>query len=96
MEMNDMVIVSVDDHIIEPPTMWDRHLPAKHRNIKPQWKERADGSQYWVMEGRILQNFGLCAAPKLLKRGTSDAGLKVLSNAGLTGIGSRGGCRCPA
>ncbi len=33
MEMNDMVIVSVDDHIIEPPTMWDRHLPAKHRNI---------------------------------------------------------------
>ena len=62
MEMNDMVIVSVDDHIIEPPTMWDRHLSAKHQSIKPQWKERADGSQYWIMEGRILQNFGLCAA----------------------------------
>ncbi len=62
MEMNDLVIVSLDDHIIEPPTMWDQHLSAQHQGIKPQWKERADGSQYWVIEGRVLQNFGLCAA----------------------------------
>ena len=34
MQMNDMILVSVDDHVCEPPDMWDAHVPAK-------WKDRA-------------------------------------------------------
>ena len=26
MQMNDMILVSVDDHVCEPPDMWDRHV----------------------------------------------------------------------
>lgn len=28
MQMDDMILVSVDDHVCEPPDMWDRHVPA--------------------------------------------------------------------
>jgi predicted TIM-barrel fold metal-dependent hydrolase len=33
-KLEDMILVSVDDHIIEPPTVFERHLPRK-------WAERA-------------------------------------------------------
>jgi hypothetical protein len=26
--IDDLVLVSVDDHVVEPPTMFDDHLPA--------------------------------------------------------------------
>lgn len=37
MEMNDMVIVSIDDHAIEPPEAFIRHYPAgkKDRRCGP-------------------------------------------------------------
>ena len=37
MKMNDMIIASVDDHIIEPPSMFDQHLSAEHRKLAPQY-----------------------------------------------------------
>ena len=27
MNVEDMILVSVDDHIVEPPTLFDNHLP---------------------------------------------------------------------
>lgn len=29
MRMDDMILVSIDDHMIEPPDMYTNHLPAK-------------------------------------------------------------------
>ena len=29
-------IISVDDHVIEPPDLWERWLPAKHREAGPR------------------------------------------------------------
>ena len=29
MQMNDMILVSVDDHVCEPPDMWERHLAGE-------------------------------------------------------------------
>ena len=26
MDMNDLILVSVDDHVVEPPDMWERHV----------------------------------------------------------------------
>src|SRR5262249_48937288 len=34
MKLEAMILVSVDDHVCEPPDMWQRHVPAK-------WKDRA-------------------------------------------------------
>jgi len=27
MRMDDMILVSVDDHVVEPPDLFDKHLP---------------------------------------------------------------------
>ena len=43
MQMNDMILVSVDDHVCEPPDMWDRHLPAKWKERAPRLVHKADG-----------------------------------------------------
>ena len=29
MQMDDMILVSIDDHMIEPPDMYEKHVPAK-------------------------------------------------------------------
>ena len=29
MQMDDMILVSIDDHMIEPPNMWENHVPQK-------------------------------------------------------------------
>lgn len=51
MDMNDLVIVSVDDHIIEPPDMWDNHLSAQHKAIAPRMVRDAT-ADYWIFEGK--------------------------------------------
>lgn len=33
---DDMILISVDDHIIEPPNMFKNHLPAKYRDEAPR------------------------------------------------------------
>jgi len=35
MKVEDLIIVSVDDHIVEPPTMYDNHLTAAQKAIAP-------------------------------------------------------------
>jgi predicted TIM-barrel fold metal-dependent hydrolase len=61
MNANDMILVSVDDHVIEPPTMFDAHIPERWRDQAPCVKEDADGSQYWEFEGGRAPNMGLNA-----------------------------------
>jgi hypothetical protein len=61
MDTNDMILVSVDDHVIEPPTMFDAHIPAKYRDAAPKIQEDESGSQYWLFEGQRAQNMGLNA-----------------------------------
>jgi hypothetical protein len=35
--MSDDWMISVDDHLIEPPNLWTDRLPAKYRNVGPRW-----------------------------------------------------------
>lgn len=60
MDLNDLVLVSVDDHIVEPPTMFDAHIPAAYKDKAPHVVSK-DGMEYWVYEGRVLPNIGLNA-----------------------------------
>jgi hypothetical protein len=32
MHKDDMILVSIDDHSIEPPDMYERHVPARWRD----------------------------------------------------------------
>jgi len=61
MEMNDMILVSVDDHVCEPPDMWNDVLPAKYKANAPQFVTRDDGSNVWIFEGKQIPNVGLNA-----------------------------------
>ena len=60
MEMNDMVMISVDDHIVEPPDMFKHALPAQWQHKAPKL-ERIDGFDYWIFDGKRQWNFALNA-----------------------------------
>jgi hypothetical protein len=40
MNMDDLILVSVDDHVVEPPDVFEKHLPAKYQDLAPKLKER--------------------------------------------------------
>src|SRR5579884_4490546 len=36
MRMEDMILVSVDDHVVEPPDLFDGHVPERYRDVAPR------------------------------------------------------------
>lgn len=61
MQIDDMILVSVDDHVIEPADMFERHLPAKWKDRAPRMVKSDAGDDLWTFEGRLLPNIGLNA-----------------------------------
>ncbi|MDT3440857.1 amidohydrolase family protein [Pseudofrankia sp. BMG5.37] len=61
MNINDLILVSVDDHVVEPPDMFDGHIPAKYADQAPKVITRDDGTDAWVFEGQEATNVGLNA-----------------------------------
>jgi predicted TIM-barrel fold metal-dependent hydrolase len=61
MKAEDLIIASVDDHIVEPPTMFDQHLSAQHRSIKPTVYRDKNGADFWLFEGKRTGSVGLNA-----------------------------------
>jgi predicted TIM-barrel fold metal-dependent hydrolase len=57
----ELTIISVDDHLVEPPTMFDGRLPARFADRAPRVIERPDGREMWLFEGVEIPNFGLNA-----------------------------------
>src|SRR6516165_2648455 len=43
-------IISVDDHVLEPPHLFSRHAPARLRGGLPYVEYAADGTPFWVIE----------------------------------------------
>jgi len=58
---DDMVLISVDDHIAEPADMFDQHVPAKYADQAPRVVDRPDGSQQWYYGDIAGRNLGLNA-----------------------------------
>ena len=54
-------VISVDDHIVEPPNAFEGRMPAKFADRAPHVVERDDGSEAWVYEGQELPNVGFNA-----------------------------------
>jgi predicted TIM-barrel fold metal-dependent hydrolase len=61
MRKEDMIIVSVDDHIVEPPDVFAQHLPASYRDRAPQCVQNDKGEFQWMFEGIPTVNFALNA-----------------------------------
>jgi predicted TIM-barrel fold metal-dependent hydrolase len=60
-ELDDLILVSVDDHVVEPPDLFERHLPEKWRDVAPRLIQRDDGTDVWLYQGMELPNIGLNA-----------------------------------
>ena len=62
MNIDDLILVRVDDHVVEPPDMFDGHLPAEVRGPGAAGRSTtADGNDVWFFEGQELPNIGLNA-----------------------------------
>jgi predicted TIM-barrel fold metal-dependent hydrolase len=57
----DYLIVSVDDHIVEPPNAFEGRMPKKFADAEPRIVTRDDGSETWVYDGLQLPNVGFNA-----------------------------------
>jgi predicted TIM-barrel fold metal-dependent hydrolase len=60
-DKNDMILVSVDDHIIEPPDMFANHLPAKYADEAPRLVHMDNGADMWKFRDRVIPNVALNA-----------------------------------
>jgi len=61
MQLDDMIIVSVDDHVVEPPDLFERHLPDRYRDLAPRVVHQDDGTDVWEFHGIHIPNIGLNA-----------------------------------
>lgn len=66
--LDDMQLISVDDHLVEPPNLWVDRLPAKFRTAGPHIvEEPVDGrpdelpAHVWVYENNRFPQIGLNA-----------------------------------
>ena len=55
MRTDDLIIVSVDDHLIEPANLFDAHVPERYADQAPRLTEDENGKQSWEFEGDRLQ-----------------------------------------
>jgi predicted TIM-barrel fold metal-dependent hydrolase len=59
--IDDLILVSVDDHVVEPRDMFDGHIPAMYKDQAPKVITREDGTDAWLFEGQQATNVGLNA-----------------------------------
>jgi predicted TIM-barrel fold metal-dependent hydrolase len=60
-DIGDCILISTDDHIVEPPTVFEGRLPAKYRDRAPRFVTRDDGASVWVYEGHQIETWALNA-----------------------------------
>ena len=60
MQMEDLILVSVDDHVIEPPDMFEGRLPARYADQAPRVVTDETGDKWVFGEGEV-RNAGLNA-----------------------------------
>lgn len=53
-------LISVDDHVLEPPNLWLDRLPAKDHDRAPHMEEE-NGLDFWVYDGKRFPHSGLSA-----------------------------------
>jgi predicted TIM-barrel fold metal-dependent hydrolase len=61
MTKEDMILISVDDHTVEPPDMFKNHLPKKYLEDAPRLVHSPDGSDMWKFRDTVIPNVALNA-----------------------------------
>ena len=61
MQVDDLILVSVDDHVVEPPHLFEGRLSAAAAERAPKLERLENGREVWMFEGSALPNVGLNA-----------------------------------
>ena len=61
MKTDDLILVSIDDHVVEPPDMFLNHVPAKYKSEAPIVVTSDKGVDQWMYQGRPQGVSGLNA-----------------------------------
>ena len=51
MNVNDMIFISVDDHVVEPPDMFEGRVPQKYADATPRVVHTETGNDVWTFNG---------------------------------------------
>ena len=51
-------LISVDDHVLEPPNVWVDRVAAKDRDRAPHMELDDNGLDYWVYDGKRYPSSG--------------------------------------
>ncbi len=76
MQVDDLILVSVDDHVVEPPDLFEGRLSKKAAEMAPRVETVDDGRDVWMFQGAPLPNVGLNA---VAGRVPEEYGLDALS-----------------
>ncbi|MEL7210123.1 MAG: amidohydrolase family protein, partial [Actinomycetota bacterium] len=61
MQLDDLILVSVDDHVVEPPDLFEGRLSKRAAERAPHVVKLPNGADAWMFEGSPLPNVGLNA-----------------------------------
>ena len=61
MQTDDLILISIDDHVVEPPDMFLNHVPAKYKPEAPIVVTDDKGVDQWMYQGRPQGVSGLNA-----------------------------------
>ncbi len=61
MLLEDLVLVSVDDHLVEPPDLFTARIGSTYADVAPRVVRRDDGDEVWSFLGKEMPNIGLNA-----------------------------------
>jgi len=75
-QVEDLILVSVDDHVVEPPDIFEGRLSKKAQERAPYIQHLDDGRDVWMFEGNAMPNVGLNA---VAGRVPEEYGLDALS-----------------
>jgi predicted TIM-barrel fold metal-dependent hydrolase len=54
-------IISVDDHLVEPPDMFEGRLPSRFQSLAPRVVTTEEGHEVWQFDGKVFMQVGLNA-----------------------------------
>ena len=56
MRVEDMIFISVDDHLVEPPDLFEGRLPAKYADRAPRVEHTDAGDDVWIFDHQTIPN----------------------------------------
>ena len=61
MQVEDMIFISVDDHVVEPPNVFEGRMPTRLADRAPRVEHTDAGDDVWVFDHQTIPNIGLNA-----------------------------------